>query len=136
MFKQTGSRGESISTSDFYEYLKDLASEHDINTNMENVEFLNQFDNNQNGDSTFSELDQPISIDEIVSATKWLKNNKSCSHDNILYEYFKESINVTAHSLQLLFSHILCMNQFPHSWSWGVIIPLFKKGDSLDTNNY
>jgi len=69
-------------------------------------------------------------------ATKRLGNNKACSSDNIIYEYFKESVHVIGDALELLFNHILKSGKFPHSWSTGLIIPLYKKGDPSIPNNY
>ena len=53
-----------------------------------------------------------------------------------MYEYFKETIEVTAKSLELLFNYILDKKCFPRSWSMGSIIPVYKKGDPTDSNNY
>ena len=38
--------------------------------------------------------------------------------------------------MEILFNHILNTQKFPVSWSTGVIIPLYKKGESSDPNNY
>ena len=48
----------------------------------------------------------------------------------------KSSINEIGHLLKILFNAILKDEQFPLSWSEGLIIPIFKSGDGLDTNNY
>ena len=138
MFKSKPSqpKGENISKDDFLAHFKNLASHSETDENDECTDFLDNFQSNIDGDGSFSELDLPISISEIVAASKLLGTNKACSFDNILYEYFKESIHVISHSLEITFNHILNTQKFPVSWSTGVIIPLYKKGESSDPNNY
>ena len=48
---------------------------------------MQNFDNTET-EPTFSELDEPISQAEILNAIKTLKNNKYCSIDEIINEYF------------------------------------------------
>ena len=38
--------------------------------------------------------------------------------------------------LEIMFNYILEKQVFPKSWSEGVMIPIYKKGDSFDPNNY
>ena len=67
---------------------------------------------------------------------KKLGNNKACSTDNIIYEYFKESIHYLDKPLLNLFNYILIKKTCPKNWSKGVIIPIYKKGDQSDPANY
>ena len=52
------------------------------------------------------------------------------------YEYFIEGIDILDKPLEILFNYILDKQCFPKSWSKGVIIPVYKKGDNTDVNNY
>ena len=65
-----------------------------------------------------------------------MRSDKAPSLDNILYEYFKTSQDIIDPALELLFNYILDTDEYPSSWSKGVIIPLHKKGDTSDPNNY
>ena len=60
---------------------------------------LNNFQQNE---ATFAELDRPFSRDEICAAIKKLGNNKACSTDNMLYEYFKVCSDIIARPMELL----------------------------------
>ena len=53
-----------------------------------------------------------------------------------MYECFQESIQVIGPALTSLFNHILNTGNFPSNWSKGLIVPVYKKGDASDTNNY
>ena len=67
---------------------------------------------------------------------KGLGSNKACSTDNIIYEYFTACIDYLDKPLLSLFNHILDKQVYPKTWSRGVIIPVYKKGDSSDPTNY
>ena len=53
-----------------------------------------------------------------------------------MYEYFKECIDYLDKPFVRLFNYILDKRTFPASWSKGVIIPVYKKGDHFDPTNY
>lgn len=65
-----------------------------------------------------------------------MASNKSNGADNILNEYFKAASNILLHPLEILFNQILESGKFPSDWSTGIIIPIYKKGDINDPNNY
>ena len=109
MFKQKSNNptNDNIPINDILTHFKNLASNENIRVNEKCFEFVSNFCSNMQREATFLELDQIITISEIITACKRLSDNKSCSLDTILYKYFKESIHITAHSLELLFNHIL-----------------------------
>ena len=113
------------------EHFKRLSSDHDASRAL-------NLDDELEGNlpPTFEELDQPITLHEIKKSCQQLGTNKSCSSDDIIYEYFKESITITGNALLLLFNYILETGKFPQSWCKGTIIPIYKKGDTCDPNNY
>ncbi|XP_060606129.1 uncharacterized protein LOC132758469, partial [Ruditapes philippinarum] len=113
-----------------------LTSELKIDEDEDCIDFLNDFDSHVSADSSFEELNEAFTLDEIRSAIKLLGRDKACSLDNISYEYFLEGIDVLDKPLEILFNYILDKQCFPKSWSKGVIIPVFKKGDNADVNNY
>ena len=130
--------GDNVSNDEFCMHFKNLANTINGKENVEVSEFLENFDTRDfnNSESTCPELDEPITLDEIVAASKRLGNNKACSLDCIIYEYFKECMDILGKPLEIMFNYTLNSNTFPNSWSVGVIKPLYKKGDPSDANNY
>ena len=53
-----------------------------------------------------------------------------------MYEYFIECIDYLDKPHVYLFNYILDNRNFPKSWSKGIIIPVYKKGDHSDLTNY
>ena len=92
---------------------------HDFDSNSLNVEF-----------------DIPISADEIRLAVKKLKSNKAYGNDALINEYFTETIDILLPFICDIFNKILDSGIFPDQWRDGIIIPIHKKGDKNDVNNY
>ncbi|MCG8046921.1 MAG: reverse transcriptase family protein [Candidatus Thiodiazotropha taylori] len=84
----------------------------------------------------FDELNVPISIEEIKSSIKQLKNGASAGPDLLLNEFLKNGSNVMLNYLFNLFNKIFEIGYFPENWAEGFIIPVFKKGDKNDVSNY
>lgn len=88
----------------------------------------------------FSELDNPVTITEIVSAIKLLKGNKAFGSDCLLNEYFVECSDILSGHICDIFIYILysILNSgyFPDKRMEGIIVPLHKKGSKDDVNNY
>ena len=127
---------QDIPLNDFYEYFRSLASEEMPFQNAEVDDFLHNFDTSDEKFSTYIELDEPITQNEIRKASVRLNTNKACSLDTILNEYLKESIEIILDPLEKIFNYILSKQSFPKQWSMGVILPVYKKGDSTEPSNY
>ena len=84
----------------------------------------------------FPELDRRISISEVYCAINMLKRNKAAWSDLLVNEYFVEANDIIASHLVDLFNAILDSGYFPEKWTEGIIIPVFKKGNPDDANNY
>ena len=100
---------------------------------------MRAFDNNEGqngGGPTFESLDEQISHEEIKQCIRQLSRNKSPGKDNLLNEYFMESIDLLIEPLGILFNDILDSGYFPSQWTEGIIIPLHKKGSHDDPKNY
>ena len=65
-----------------------------------------------------------------------MKRNKAVGSDGLLNEYFIESTYVLISHIIDILNHVLNSGYFPDSWTEGIIIPLSKKGDAGDINNY
>ena len=73
---------------------------------------------------------------EISDAIKRLKNGKSPGRDNVLNEILKSGEEYLITPLKRLFNIVFASNHFPEEWSYGFIIPIFKKGDHSLAENY
>ena len=126
-----------MSENDFFEYFQQLSSEISDNNPEEVIHFMQSFDNTRTErDVTFLELDEPISRLEIKTAISNLSTNKSSGIDNIVNEYFKHAAEILLEPLHTLFNKILNSGSFPTQWATGVVVPIHKKGDFDDPNNY
>ena len=62
--------------------------------------------------------------------------NKATTHNNIHAKILRQSAEVTANTLQLLFNKALSNSDFPENLLLADVTPVFKKKDSLDKTNY
>ena len=67
---------------------------------------------------------------------KCLDVNKSTGHDGISPRMLKEAGYSIVPSLTKLINFSLLESKFPDSWKKANVIPIHKKGDKDDTNNY
>ena len=119
----------------FYDYSKNLVDEINVVRNEEAESFCEN--NDLSGDdSIFEELDTTITGSEVQACINNFKCDKSSRSDNILNEYFLDAGDILLSHLTELFNLFLDSGHFPESWSDGIIIPLFKKGDRTDVKNF
>ena len=128
--KNTGSC--DITLDEFRDYFSSLSNDIFQMSNEDAETFCAENDFNCQSD----ELDQPITVAEILSACKRLKSGKASGSDFLLNEYFMESIDILGSHLCDIFKAILTSGYFPDKWTEGVIIPIHKKGSINDANNY
>ena len=81
-------------------------------------------------------LNRIITENEIQSCINRLKNHKAPGPDNILNEYIKISTDILMPIYLKIFNMIFSTGLFPDTWSQGLIIPIHKKGDKMNTDNY
>ena len=124
-----------INPEEFFNFFS--AMQHDLLTNPGTGASSFCDSHNFNGtECNYDELHKPISIEEIHVAIKRLKTNKAFGSDQLLNEYFIVSFDIISAHLVDLFNAILNSGCFPDEWSRGIIVPLHKKGDPNDVNNY
>ena len=81
-------------------------------------------------------LDSYFTLAELEKALTKLKNEKSPGLDNILNEFLKLNTSLFKKTLLSIFNALFSKGYFPKVWSVGVIIPIFKKGDINQAENY
>jgi hypothetical protein len=84
----------------------------------------------------FAELNVDIDLSEIDSAIHQLKSEKSAGPDMLINEFFIHGKDVLLPVLHNLFNAIFRSGIFPEEWSEGYVIPLHKKGDKNNVDNY
>ena len=77
-------------------------------------------------------MNRDITEEEILQILRTLQNNKALGPAGLEFEFFKHS----APYLKLLFNKILYLKYFPSSWCNAMLIPIHKKGDPNNVNNY
>lgn len=117
---------------DLYEYFKTLNEDSTGETSTTQPENFHTSNNDLN-----VSINLPFTENEILTAVKNLKNNKSHGIDGILNEHLKSTIHVMSSIYAKLFNLIFDTGLVPVSWSLGNILPIFKnKGDSKNPENY
>ena len=84
----------------------------------------------------FDELNVPLSEKEIRKATNQLKSGKSGGPDNVLNEFFRYGVDALMPYLSKLFNTVFDLGCFPDKWTDGFIVPLHKKGNKNEVENY
>jgi hypothetical protein len=84
----------------------------------------------------YRKLDGHISAGEIKIILKRLKNNKAASDDLILNEMLKYSTDTLIPTLGKLFNHVMSSGIMPKCWNITYKVPIFKKGDDQNPDNY
>ena len=78
----------------------------------------------------------PIEEEQTKTIIKNLKPKNSSGHDNISLILLKASINSIAKPLTCIINQSLKTGRFPSKLKVAKIIPIFKKDDEHDFNNY
>ena len=126
-FHRRKNKNNSIDLESFQQHFQELAT-FSNNTSIETPV--------DTGHTVFDELEMEITIKEISAGIDHLKRKKSHGLDYVLNEYFIEFKDIFLPQLCIIFNRILTSGFFPTQWSDAVIIPVFKKGDPDDPNNY
>ena len=84
----------------------------------------------------FEELNLDFSENEIIKAIQELKTNRSGGPDRLINEFFIHGKHVLVPTLCNLFNKIFENGYFPEQWAEGYVVPLHKKGNTNDVENY
>ena len=81
-------------------------------------------------------LDSEITEDEVRKATRRLKSGRAVDADQVLNEFLKSTERVILPVLVKLCNAIFNQGIFPEEWTKSIIVPLHKKGDCDNPDNY
>ena len=127
---------EKINRTEWYDHFKKLLTPQngqDVDERKQSVK--NDLTNLENSNKTCN-LDYNITEKEVLDACQKLKNNKASSYDLIRNEMLKSAIPFIFKPVMQVFNFILSSGKFPKAWKEGIITPIHKQGNKLDTNNY
>ena len=116
-----------VTTDEFYSHFCNLQATNETTPNTQHCAAENAEEGPLDYNFTEKELDDIL---------KRLKRNKSPGPDNILNEFLKTTKNTLLPTLTKLFNKILENGDFPKEWAHGYIIPIHKKGEKDNPENY
>ena len=76
-----------------------------------------------------------ISLNEVVKVIKSLKN-KTCNTNDFAPKIIKNNVHLLATPLTQLINQSVSQGKFPQKLKTATVIPLYKKGDKSDLNNF
>ena len=133
ILKRKCSPKHTITLEQWFNHFKSVLENSDIN----NDNPQNNFDGEMINDlENIDDLDKPISKDEILTAIRKLKNGKAAGPDGLIGEFYKFAATEIIDYLHELFNKLFDNGFYPNDWSESIILPLFKKGNVNDPNNY
>ena len=91
----------------FKEYFPNLSNFGNNFENEEAEEFCKNYENNNECNTVFPELDRPIDLNEIGKAIKNLKRNKAFGSDCLINEYFIECSDILSVHLCDIFNILI-----------------------------
>ena len=105
-----------------------------VQTIVEEVQISNRV---YNGARKITEpADSFVNQDLVTKIMSNLKEKSSYGFDNIPMRVLKDGVNYLAKPYYILMKKICEQNKIPQQWKTSRVIPLFKKGDKTDINNY
>ena len=75
-------------------------------------------------------------MDELRKSLLLLKNHKACGCDRISAEYLKAFAESFGDILLKIIQGLFSKNVYPSEWTSNFLKPIYKKGDSIDPDNY
>ena len=116
----------NISCQDWFDHFRKVLEDNNI---PEDKEIDSELEYNEM-------LDRPISREEILLAIRKIKRKKAPGPDGVIGEFFKYSSEKVLPFLLQLFNYLFENGLYPDAWTESIILPLYKKGNPNDTNNY
>ena len=129
ILKKKCSPKHKISLNEWFDHFREVLEKTDMNEQNVN-------DDEMPGLEYIDDLDKAISKEEILLAIRKLKNGKAAGPDGLIGEFFKFASSEIIDYLYELFNKLFDNGFYPREWSESIILPLFKKGNVNDPNNY
>ena len=130
-------KASGVTANNFYDYFKAINNPDDrFFQPDDDIIYFNERIVKDEFQVMFQELDVEISMGEINKAVRNLKNSKSAGPDLIINEFLKYGFHVLRPYLHKLFNVIISTGTYPGLWGEGFIVPIFKKGDIENVENY
>jgi len=82
------------------------------------------------------ELDCDITVDEVKKTIRSLSRYKACDYEKNVADFFIDACDFISPLLCSMFNNMFTNCVYPTSWSKGVKVPIYKKGDKSDPANY
>ena len=79
---------------------------------------------------------RPVSADDVTKAVKAMSSPATSSVDKISLQLLKMSLSAIASPIAQLFNMSIISATFPSSWKIGQVVPVHKKSNRSDYNNY
>ena len=125
---------DSTGRCNFFDHFKNLG-EADIQLRLDIENEIREMDG-RNPQLEIDFLDSEITMEEMKSGLKLLKNEKSHGYDKVINEFMKFNSELYHKVLLKLFNKVLSSGVFPKEWAVGEIVPILKKGDINNPDNY
>ena len=100
----------------------------------EDLTHMRALDNDDDMTEALTTLE--ITAEEVERSIKELKSGKSAGPDGIHPRALKETCTAISAPLSILFNQSIREGTIPRAWSKGTVVPLFKKGNRNEKNNY
>ena len=82
------------------------------------------------------ELELEPSLEEVIKCLNKLKSGKAAGSSGIVAEMLKAGGQLVAEKLWKFFGRVWDEVEVPKDWESRIVMPLFKKGDRMDLDNY
>lgn len=113
--------------------LRDKIASDQNNMRVANLQYKNGFNECNILNSMFL---YPVTIDKMKASINSLSTRKSAGYDNISPQLMKSISDHIADKLAYLINLSFAKGEFPKDLKKGIVIPLHKKGDKENTDNY
>ena len=130
--KKSRERESSLPDCNFFDHFRTLA-ERESRVGEEGTQ---EIDNSTNHGKVVDDLDRPIELRELETTILELKKEKASGNDLVLNEFIINSSMCIKILILTIFNSVLHLEHFPSFWCRGSIVPIFKKGDKFNANNY
>ena len=127
----------NVTNDEFYQYFENISNPCDefYSVDPDIKESLNNIIHSDLQE-IFEELNVPIDRNEVYIAVKELKTGKSGGDDLPINELFVHGKDILVPYLTNLFNYSFESGVFPSAWTEGLLVPLHKKGNHNNAENF